>query len=105
MRNIGYISHHGRPMGAVIYGKIYQFGGHVNKPVKKNSTLKPTHGAVVVISRIKPIEAGRAAYKRASFTFKNFQKKFIAYITLISFFNEILFYFYIVCQIHILLYI
>lgn len=35
MRHVGYTSHHGRPMGSVIYGKIYNFGGHTNKPIKK----------------------------------------------------------------------
>ena len=38
MRNIGYTTNHTRPVGAVIYGKIYNFGGQSNKPVKK-----PTH--------------------------------------------------------------
>jgi len=38
MRNIGYTTHHGRPMGATTINKIYNFGGHTNKPVKK-----PTH--------------------------------------------------------------
>ena len=38
MRNVGYTSQHTRPVGAVIYGKIYNFGGHINKPNKK-----PTH--------------------------------------------------------------
>jgi len=37
MRKIGHSDHHGRPMGAVIYGKIYHFGGHTNKPVKKST--------------------------------------------------------------------
>ncbi len=45
----------------------------------------------------KTIEAGRAAYKRASFTFKIFKKKFIANITLVCLFNEIVFYFFIIC--------
>ena len=35
MRNIGYTSYHSKPMGSVTYGKIYKFGGHTNKPVKK----------------------------------------------------------------------
>jgi len=35
MRNIGYTTHHGRPMGAITIGKTYHFGGHTNKPVKK----------------------------------------------------------------------
>ncbi len=34
MRTVGYTSHHSKPMGSVICGKLYQFGGHVNKPVK-----------------------------------------------------------------------
>ncbi len=35
MRTVGYTSHHSKPMGSVIYGNIYIFGGHTNKPVKK----------------------------------------------------------------------
>jgi hypothetical protein len=61
----------------------------------KTSTLKPTKGAVVVISKTKTIEAGRAAYKRPSFTFKIFKKKLIANITLVILFNEIIFYVFI----------
>ncbi len=38
MRNIGYTSYHGRPMGAISTIKIHNFGGNINKPVKK-----PTH--------------------------------------------------------------
>ena len=39
MRKIGSTDYHSRPIGgAVIYGKIYNFGGNTNKPVKK-----PTH--------------------------------------------------------------
>ena len=40
----------------------------------KTSSLKTTHRAVVVISKIKTIEAGRAAYKTALFTFEIFKK-------------------------------
>ena len=39
MRKIGSTDYHTRPMGSVIYGKIYNFGGHTNKPVKS----KPSH--------------------------------------------------------------
>ena len=35
MRNIGYTTHHGRPMGAISTSKIHNFGGNINKPVKK----------------------------------------------------------------------
>jgi hypothetical protein len=44
MRKIGSTDYHATKigstdyMGSVIYGKIYSFGGHTNKPVKK-----PTH--------------------------------------------------------------
>ena len=38
MRNIGYTTNQSRPVGAVIYGKIYNFGGQSNRPNKK-----PTH--------------------------------------------------------------
>ncbi len=50
MRNVGYSSQHSRPVGAVIYGKIHNFGGKWNKSIKKTNPLKPTHGAAVVIS-------------------------------------------------------
>ncbi len=49
MRTVRYTSHHSKPMGSVIYGKIYQFGGHTNKPVKKGVTLKTTYWAAVIV--------------------------------------------------------
>ncbi len=39
MRNRLYFivsSYNSKPMGSVIYGKIYKFGGHTNKPVKNH---------------------------------------------------------------------
>ena len=45
MRNVGYTSQHSRPVGAVIYGKIYNFGGHVNKPIKNQPINTYTWGS------------------------------------------------------------
>ena len=39
MRKIGSTDYHARPMGSVIYGKIYNFGKNTNKPIK----TKPSH--------------------------------------------------------------
>ncbi len=58
-------------------------------------TKKTTNGAAVIVSKIQTIEEGRAAYKTALFAFEIFVKILVANITLICFFNEIIFYFFI----------
>ena len=39
MRKIGSTDFHSRPLGAVIYGQIYNFGGNTNKPINKKENL------------------------------------------------------------------
>ncbi len=77
MRNVGYTSHHS-VLWAVIYGKICNFVGKSNKPVKQNIRLKPTYETAV--GKIESFAAGKSAFTLTSFTPQIFKNEFIANI-------------------------